>query len=76
MPHSLTRAQQSLHLSHCRTRRRAGEKVDCVASRFVAELAQDDVRYADQPSTADEAVKAKQTGNARLAALKTLVARE
>ena len=71
----LTRAQQTLHLSYCRTRKRAGEKVDCVPSRFVAELAQDDVRYADQPLTADESVKARQSGNVRLQALKALVAR-
>ena len=71
----LTRAQQSLHLSYCRTRRRAGEKVDCVPSRFLAELAQDDVRYADAPLSESEAAKAKQSGNARLQALKALVAR-
>jgi ATP-dependent DNA helicase Rep len=69
----LTRAQQTLHLSYCRTRKRAGEKVDCVPSRFVAELAQEDVRYADQPLSADEAVKAKQSGNVRLQALKAML---
>ena len=72
----LTRAQQTLHLSYCRTRKRAGEKVDCAPSRFLAELAQDDVRYADRTLTSDEAVQAKQAGNARLAALKALVARD
>jgi ATP-dependent DNA helicase Rep len=71
----LTRAQQSLHLSYCRTRKRGGEKVDCAPSRFVAELAQEDLRYADQVLTADESVKARQSGNARLQALKALVAR-
>ncbi|HET8875115.1 MAG TPA: 3'-5' exonuclease, partial [Casimicrobiaceae bacterium] len=71
----LTRAQQSLHLSYCRTRRRGGERIDCVPSRFIAELAQDDVRYADQTLSASEAASAKQTGNTRLQALKALVAR-
>jgi ATP-dependent DNA helicase Rep len=71
----LTRAQQSLHLSYCNTRRRGGEKVACTPSRFVAELAQEDLRYADQPLSADETVKARQSGNARLQALKALVAR-
>ncbi|HKP67012.1 MAG TPA: UvrD-helicase domain-containing protein [Casimicrobiaceae bacterium] len=71
----LTRAQQSLHLSYCRMRRRGGERIDCVPSRFIAELAQDDVRYADQPLSASEATAAKQTGNTRLQALKALVAR-
>jgi ATP-dependent DNA helicase Rep len=71
----LTRAQQTLHLSYCRVRKRAGAKIDCVPSRFLAELAQEDVRYADQTLSGDEAAKAKQSGNARLQALKALVAR-
>jgi ATP-dependent DNA helicase Rep len=71
----LTRAQQTLQLSYCSTRKRAGEKVDCAPSRFLAELAQEDVRYADRLLSADEATQAKQAGNARLAALKALVAR-
>ena len=72
----LTRAERSLHLSYCRTRKRAGEKVDCAPSRFLAELAQDDVRYADQPLSADEATKAKAAGSARLQALKAMVANQ
>lgn len=69
----LTRAQQTLHLSYCRTRKRAGEIRDCVPSRFVAELAQEDVRYADQLLSADEAMQAKQSGNVRLQALKAML---
>jgi ATP-dependent DNA helicase Rep len=71
----LTRAQESVHLSYCRTRKRAGEKVDCAPSRFFAELAPEDVRYAEQPLSDEEAVKAKANGNARLQALKMLVAK-
>jgi ATP-dependent DNA helicase Rep len=71
----LTRAQQTLSLSYCSTRKRAGEKVDCAPSRFLAELAQDDLRYADRALSDEEAAQAKQQGNARLAALKALVAR-
>ena len=71
----LTRAQQTLQLSYCTTRKRAGEKIDCAPSRFLAELAQEDVRYADRTLSGDEATQAKQAGNARLAALKALVAR-
>jgi ATP-dependent DNA helicase Rep len=71
----LTRAEKTLHLSYCRTRKRAGEKVDCVPSRFLAELAQEDLRHTDQPLSAEEAVKAKASGNARLAALKAMVGR-
>ena len=62
-------------LPESRTRRRGGERIDCVPSRFIAELAQDDVRYSDQPLSASEAANAKQTGNTRLQALKALVAR-
>ena len=45
----VTRAQRSLHLSFCRARKRAGGRVDCTPSRFIAELAQEDLRYADAP---------------------------
>jgi ATP-dependent DNA helicase Rep len=71
----LTRAQETLHLSYCVTRKRAGEKVDCAPSRFLAELAQEDLRYADRTLSTEEAAQAKTAGNARLAALKALVAR-
>jgi ATP-dependent DNA helicase Rep len=71
----LTRAQETLHLSYCATRKRAGENVDCAPSRFLAELAQEDLRYADRALTPDEAAKAKTAGNARLAALKALLTR-
>jgi len=66
----VTRAQQSLHLSWCRTRKRAGERVTCMPSRFIAELAQEDLRYADTPLPADEAAAAKAAGSARLKSLK------
>jgi ATP-dependent DNA helicase Rep len=69
----LTRAQQSLQLSYCTTRKRAGEKADCAPSRFIAELAQEDLRYADRALSSDEAAQAKQSGNARLAALKAML---
>jgi ATP-dependent DNA helicase Rep len=71
----LTRAQQSLQLTYCRTRRRAGEKADCAPSRFLAELAQEDLRYANESLAEADAAKAKERGNARLQALKALVAR-
>jgi ATP-dependent DNA helicase Rep len=71
----LTRAQQTLHLSYCRTRKRAGEKVDCTPSRFLAELAQEDLRYVERALAPEEAARAKTSGNARLAALKAMVTR-
>jgi len=72
---ALTRAQQSLHLSWCRTRKRAGERVGCQPSRFIGELAQEDVRYADSPRTPEEAAEEKVAGNARLASLKAMLSR-
>ncbi|HEX6136064.1 MAG TPA: UvrD-helicase domain-containing protein [Casimicrobiaceae bacterium] len=71
----LTRAQETLHLSYCATRRRAGEKVACTPSRFLSELAQEDLRHADRALSPDEVAAAKTAGNARLAVLKALVAR-
>jgi ATP-dependent DNA helicase Rep len=71
----LTRAQRSLHLSYCRTRRRAGERVACAPSRFLSELAQEDLRHADAPLSADEAARAKAGGAERLRALKALLTR-
>ena len=71
----VTRAQQSLHLSWCRTRKRAGERATCQPSRFIAELAQEDLRYADAPLSAGEAAQEKVAGNARLKSLKALLAR-
>ncbi len=70
----ITRAQKSLHLSYCRKRKRAGETVECQPSRFLAELAQDDLRWAGVALPADEAAREKAAGSARLAQLKALLA--
>ncbi|CAG0948512.1 ATP-dependent DNA helicase Rep [Burkholderiales bacterium] len=71
----LTRAERSLHLSFCRTRKRAGGRTDCTPSRFLAELAQDDLRWAGAPLPPDEAAREKAAGSARLAALRAALAR-
>ena len=71
----ITRAQQSLHLSYCRRRKRAGEMMSCTPSRFIGELAQEDLRYADVPLRPDEAAKEKATGSERLKSLKAMLAR-
>ncbi|MEP7181514.1 MAG: UvrD-helicase domain-containing protein [Betaproteobacteria bacterium] len=71
----VTRAQRSLHLSFCRRRKRAGEAVDCQPSRFLAEFAQEDLRWSGEPLPADEAAKEKAHGSARLKNLKTMLAR-
>ena len=71
----VTRAQQSLHLSWCRARKRAGERVPGEPSRFIGELAQEDLRYADTPLSPDEAAQAKAAGSERLKSLKAMLAR-
>ena len=71
----ITRAQQSLHLSYCRRRKRAGEMTSCAPSRFIGELAQEDLRYADVPLPPDEAAKEKAAGSERLKSLKAMLAR-
>jgi ATP-dependent DNA helicase Rep len=71
----ITRAQRSLHLSFCRRRKRAGESVECQPSRFLGELAQDDLRWAGGTVSADEAAREKAEGSARLKNLKAMVTR-
>ncbi len=71
----VTRAQRSLHLSYCRARKRAGGRVDCAPSRYIQELAQEDLRYRGAPLPPDEAASEREAGAARLKALKAMVAR-
>ena len=68
----ITRAQLSLTITHCRKRKRAREWQVCEPSRFIAELAQDDVRYSgagkgDNPETE------KQEGQDRLKSLRAML---
>ncbi len=71
----ITRAQRSLVLTYCRTRKRAGGRIDTMPSRFIAELVQEDLRFADVPLPPEEAARERATGSERLKALKALVAR-
>jgi len=71
----VTRAQRSLHLSFCRRRKRAGEHVECQPSRFLGELAKEDLRWTGEPLPEDEAAREKSAGSARLKTLKELVKR-
>ncbi|HEY7904821.1 MAG TPA: UvrD-helicase domain-containing protein [Casimicrobiaceae bacterium] len=71
----VTRAQRTLHLSFCRARKRAGGRVAAAPSRFLAELAQDDLRYSGTAPPPDEAAREKAQGIERLRALKALVTR-
>jgi ATP-dependent DNA helicase Rep len=71
----VTRAERSLHLSFCRKRRRAGESVACEPSRFISELAQEDLRWAGEALPDDEAAKERAAGSERLKNLKAMLAR-
>ncbi len=71
----ITRAQRSLHLSFCRRRKRAGQAIECQPSRFLGELAQEDLRWSGGPVSADEAAREKADGTERLRNLKALLAR-
>ena len=70
----ITRAQKSLTITHCRRRKRAGEWQVCEASRFIDELAQDDLRVSGREH-ADPAAQ-KLEGENRLAQLKAMLNRK
>jgi ATP-dependent DNA helicase Rep len=71
----MTRAQESLQLSWCRRRKRAGEWRACAPSRFIGELTQEDLRHADVPLGPEDAAREKAAGNARLKSLRAMLAR-
>ncbi|MEO1766918.1 UvrD-helicase domain-containing protein [Thiobacter aerophilum] len=66
----ITRARESLTLSHCLKRRRAREFQVCEPSRFIAELPQDDLRISGRET---DPMRDKQEGSARLAQLKAML---
>lgn len=70
----ITRAQKSLSLYYCKQRKRAGERVTCTPSRFISELAQDDIRYSGRPLHGEDAAAEKNAGNARLQSLRAMLA--
>ena len=66
----ITRAQQSLCLSFARTRQRYGETQDCLPSRFISELPEDDLSWiGQQPAASDN----RATGKKTLASLRDLL---
>ncbi len=71
----VTRAQRSLHLSFAKRRKRAGEWLECQPSRFLGELAGEDVRWSGAPMAGEEAAAEKVTGSERLRQLKAMLAR-
>jgi ATP-dependent DNA helicase Rep len=68
----ITRARRELTLTYCKTRKRAGETRDCVPSRFIGELAQDDLRFSDRQSA--DSAETRQKGIDRLKRMKEMLA--
>ncbi|MGB9193917.1 MAG: 3'-5' exonuclease, partial [Azonexus sp.] len=67
----ITRAQHSLHLSYCERRKQAREFIPSEASRFIAEMGKEDIRFSGGKLAAEPD---KATGSARLDALKAMLA--
>ncbi|MCB1848367.1 MAG: ATP-binding domain-containing protein, partial [Halieaceae bacterium] len=68
----ITRAQQSLTMTMALKRRQFGETINCEASRFIAELPQDDLQW--QGGGADTTEANEERGQETLAGLKDLFA--
>ena len=68
----ITRAQQSLTMTMALKRRQFGETINCEASRFIAELPQDDLQW--QGGGADTTEANEERGQETLAGLKNLFA--
>ncbi len=66
----ITRAQRSLHLSYCEKRKQGKELIPCEASRFIAEMGKEDLRFS---GGGGESPPDKASGIARLAAMKAML---
>ncbi len=64
----ITRAMQTLTLSHCKVRKRFGETVSCDPSRFLEELPADEVQWQDQVEVSE--AEKQQTGKSHLAMIR------
>lgn len=67
----ITRAQRSLTFSYCTHRKRYGEVTESEPSRFLSELPEEDLEWANKKQLAPE--EAKQRGKANLAQLKSML---
>jgi ATP-dependent DNA helicase Rep len=67
----ITRAQQTLTFSYCTHRKRFGDMTECEPSRFLNELPEEDLEWANKKQLPPEEIK--QRGKASLAALKTML---
>ncbi|MDD2758787.1 MAG: DNA helicase Rep [Methylomonas sp.] len=68
----ITRAQKTLTFSYCTHRKRYGEISESEPSRFLAELPEEDLEWANRKQLAPEEIK--QRGKASLAQLKSMLA--
>jgi len=68
----ITRARQTLTLTHARQRKRYGEIIDCEPSRFLTELPQDLVEWESKVTRTPE--QKKETGRAHLAQMRGILA--
>ncbi len=69
----ITRAQHTLHVSYCEKRKQARELISCEPSRFIDEMGKEDIRYSGGKAAAPPD---KATGNARLDAMKAMLAKK
>ncbi len=67
----ITRAQQTLTFSYCTHRKRYGEISESEPSRFLSELPEEDLEWANKKQLAPEEIK--QRGKASLAQLKSML---
>ncbi|MBP6204244.1 MAG: ATP-binding domain-containing protein, partial [Azonexus sp.] len=67
----ITRAQHTLNISYCERRKQAREFVPCEPSRFIDEMGKEDVRFSGGKQ---DVPPSKATGNARLDAMKAMLA--
>ena len=67
----ITRAQRSLTLSYCTHRKRYGDVIECLPSRFLGELPEDDLEWANKKQLSSEVIKER--GKANLQNLKTML---
>jgi len=66
----ITRAQRSLHISYSEKRKQGREFIPCEASRFIAEMGKEDLRFSGGKT---DSVPDKASGAARLLAMKAML---
>jgi ATP-dependent DNA helicase Rep len=69
----ITRAQRSLQISYCIRRKRGKETAGCEASRFIAELPQEDLEFAGMAKIGNAPAVSKSEGMDKLARLKAML---